>query len=197
MAIPRMKATQAPDNLAPPATWRESAACQGTPRAEEFFPHWSAQERDGAGAVLDFCERCPVRFECLQAALQGNEAGTWGGMTETARLRLRTRLTPSNYETIGALRETLLVTFPECRDCHRHLKPKAEGRCTECYRVFHKEEQAAEAERLRGFCSQGDCETKTHAKGLCQKHYHKMHRTLHPESGAARSRKSRAMKEAA
>jgi WhiB family redox-sensing transcriptional regulator len=33
------------------------------------------------------CSTCPVRAECLAAALDGNERGVWGGLAEHERRR--------------------------------------------------------------------------------------------------------------
>lgn len=40
----------------------------------------------------NLCEECPVKFECLQYALESNEQeGIWGGLTPAERRRLRRR----------------------------------------------------------------------------------------------------------
>lgn len=70
------------------ANWRRDAACRGMP-PEMFYP-------DAGGQITvearDLCERCPVRPECLSAALDGYENdGWWGGMSPSQRRRLRAR----------------------------------------------------------------------------------------------------------
>lgn len=166
-----MRKVYSPDLFGSTPTWRAEAACRNSDSPELFFPHSTSQMRDGAAGARLYCNTCPVVYECLKEALDGNEYGTWGGMTHHERIRLRTRIKPSDYATVGKLRETLEVTLPRCVDCDRHLKPKAEGRCTECYRVYVKAEAAAEALRIESFCSENDCGADVHAKGKCVKHY--------------------------
>jgi hypothetical protein len=80
---------QVPDTE-PAADWRKSAAC----RKEDpdlFFPQgstgmWLAVIEE-AKAV---CRRCPSISPCLQWALEtGQEAGVWGGLSETERRRIK------------------------------------------------------------------------------------------------------------
>lgn len=78
--------------------WRRRAACRGED-PEVFFapdlegpPHGRyLAERDrrwrDAKAV---CRRCPVRADCLDAALASGEVGVWGGTTDEERRRLTT-----------------------------------------------------------------------------------------------------------
>lgn len=69
-----------------PGAWKARAACTGLTDGE-MYPTDHQGEQDRAKAV---CDRCSVRLECLTHALQQNERwGTWGGMSETARQRLR------------------------------------------------------------------------------------------------------------
>ena len=68
------------------AEWTERAACKGTD-PDELFVQGAAQNR----AKL-ICRGCPVRTECLAAALDNNiEFGVWGGMTERERRALLRR----------------------------------------------------------------------------------------------------------
>lgn len=42
-----------------------------------------------AREALDTCDRCPVRQDCLEWALENRERyGIWGGLSERARRRL-------------------------------------------------------------------------------------------------------------
>jgi WhiB family redox-sensing transcriptional regulator len=34
-----------------------------------------------------YCNRCPVRVDCLEHAIKNEEVGVWGGMTTTERRR--------------------------------------------------------------------------------------------------------------
>jgi WhiB family transcriptional regulator, redox-sensing transcriptional regulator len=65
--------------------WRLEALCaQSDP--ESFFPDKGGSAR----AALEVCERCPVRAECLNFALENDERfGIWGGTTERQRRELR------------------------------------------------------------------------------------------------------------
>lgn len=183
--------TYAPE-LGNPPSWHERANCRDAD-PELFFPHPSDAAKHGRGATDAYCGPCPVRVECLQVALLGNEKGTWGGLTEPERQRLRTRIKPKHYATTESLKETIEVDFPECEDCHRHLKEKADGRCTECHRAHEKRQ----LELARAICSMEDCEYVVHAKGLCSKHYHAIQHMLNPGANAKRSREYRARKKEA
>ncbi|HEX8001753.1 MAG TPA: WhiB family transcriptional regulator [Mycobacteriales bacterium] len=76
-------------------TWRVAALCRGDD-AEHFFapPHLERKEeralRERAARAL--CDRCPVRKDCLEAALASGEPhGIWGGLNELQRRRLMRR----------------------------------------------------------------------------------------------------------
>lgn len=47
---------------------------------------------DGTAKALGICNGCPVQEPCLRWALENNERGTWGGMSERARKRLRKQM---------------------------------------------------------------------------------------------------------
>lgn len=69
--------------------WRDLAACRGRD-PEAFY-----DERQFPRLREVFCRRCPVRNECLLAALERREDGLWGGTSSRARaaiLRGRPRL---------------------------------------------------------------------------------------------------------
>jgi hypothetical protein len=67
--------------------WRRHAACTGL-GGERWFPD------DGPGTEgRRICAGCPVREDCLQAALGDTEQfGTWGGASERVRRMMRARL---------------------------------------------------------------------------------------------------------
>lgn len=68
-----------------PPDWHDHAACAGVD-PDLFFPSRGASTRE-AKAV---CAGCPVRSDCLEAAMAGGEKfGIWGGMSERERRRLR------------------------------------------------------------------------------------------------------------
>jgi hypothetical protein len=68
-------------------------------RTERFFP--GAEEATAHGvAVPDYvpadvaaaCASCGVRLRCLRFALEHDEAGVWGGVSEAARARWRRKV---------------------------------------------------------------------------------------------------------
>lgn len=79
-----------------PGAWADSAACAGH-NPEIWFPQlskagrhgvWQRNQLEQAKAI---CQGCPVREQCLTHAVDNQEAGVWGGMTETERDELRRR----------------------------------------------------------------------------------------------------------
>jgi WhiB family redox-sensing transcriptional regulator len=69
------------------AEWEEQALCRDVQDQTLFFPEHGNRSPAKAKRM---CGRCPVRDECLEAALVNDERfGIWGGMTERERLDLR------------------------------------------------------------------------------------------------------------
>lgn len=73
------------------ANWQRQAACNGAP-LDVFYNRHRRRE------ALDYCDRCPVRRECLDAAMAAEEgqpvrAGIRGGLTGRGRKALA-RLRP-------------------------------------------------------------------------------------------------------
>jgi WhiB family redox-sensing transcriptional regulator len=67
--------------------WRWDAACIGQP--DHFFPERGASTAHAKA----LCDRCPVKFECLEFAVTNNERfGIWGGLAERERRRIRARM---------------------------------------------------------------------------------------------------------
>lgn len=65
--------------------WHQAAACRGCD-PDLFFPTRGAATK----AIKAICARCPVRSECLDAALVNAERwGIWGGLSERARRKER------------------------------------------------------------------------------------------------------------
>lgn len=72
---------------APRGDWQEQAEC-GQTDPEVFFPDEDAPSR----AAKAVCLRCPVRMECLDAALDRDELfGIWGGLSRQERAALKRR----------------------------------------------------------------------------------------------------------
>ncbi|HEX9888050.1 MAG TPA: WhiB family transcriptional regulator [Nitriliruptorales bacterium] len=68
--------------------WQSKARCRGL-EPDQFFVRGSGQAR----AALRICERCTVRTECLQYAIDNHvDFGVWGGMTERQRRAYTRRL---------------------------------------------------------------------------------------------------------
>ena len=72
--------------------WRFDAACRGADPALFFAPNYFEKRhekaaREAVARVL--CERCPVRADCLEFALEIREPhGFWGGLNELERRQL-------------------------------------------------------------------------------------------------------------
>lgn len=76
--------------LKPAEGWQQKAACDGADLSEfyDYEEHYigDAAKREARAVITVYCERCPVRQQCLFAALAGNERwGIWGGVTHTQR----------------------------------------------------------------------------------------------------------------
>lgn len=66
--------------------WIQAAACRNEGDPEIYHP---VSDRDSmTPRALSFCGSCPVRVECLEAALTHGFSGIWGGLTESERDRL-------------------------------------------------------------------------------------------------------------
>ena len=76
--------------------WADQAACHDHPDPDL----WTGPLRRGAAAdqrtttAKQICDSCPVREECLDAAMsvgRDRDFGIWGGLTEKERETLRRR----------------------------------------------------------------------------------------------------------
>lgn len=66
--------------------WSAALCAQSDPDA--WFP--DDGDRHGARLAARICGGCPVRADCLEAALErGEQHGIWGGTTPRERLALR------------------------------------------------------------------------------------------------------------
>lgn len=74
----------------PTPDWLDDAACADLePEAWFAFGHDKARRFDPYFDARQVCNRCPVRRECLTAALErGEEHGLWGGLDPEQRQRL-------------------------------------------------------------------------------------------------------------
>jgi len=80
--------------------WQSQGKCAGMNR-EWFFPEFDFVLNP---KVLEACNACPVREICVQWAIDHDEAGVWGGLTEEQRKQITT--TRSR------------VRCPDCRSDH-------------------------------------------------------------------------------
>lgn len=80
--------------------WYAYAACASAGLDKEAFFALDERsemvnnfERELAVAALRLCERCPVRPDCLQEAVErGERFGIWGGLLASERIRLAQRV---------------------------------------------------------------------------------------------------------
>jgi hypothetical protein len=74
-----------------PPGWRDRAGCSDSEDPDAWFPATLADQAR-ADAAMRTCRDCPVRRECLAAALLRREPGIWGGTRE-----------PNREQALGAL----------------------------------------------------------------------------------------------
>lgn len=71
------------------APWVKDAACRDHDTAFFFSPKGGVWQKEQMARIIAVCEECPVREECLDAALERNEKhGVWGGHTVMERRRI-------------------------------------------------------------------------------------------------------------
>jgi hypothetical protein len=71
----------------PAEGWAADAACRDRVPTADYYPEGSTLST----VALATCEVCPVRYDCLAAALY-DEHGIWGGTNGRERKRIRRRL---------------------------------------------------------------------------------------------------------
>lgn len=64
--------------------WMQQAVCVG--QGDLFF---SDHMRTVVRKAKLICSTCPVRQQCLDYALKGDELGVWGGLTANERRKLK------------------------------------------------------------------------------------------------------------
>ena len=76
-------------------SWRTLAACLDAP-VELFFPQPGKEFRQELAQAREYCDRCPVKTQCLQYAMafeaehgERSLPGIWGGTSERERWKLR------------------------------------------------------------------------------------------------------------
>lgn len=63
--------------------WRDSAACLGLWTEVDFFT--DTKSLRNVRKAKSYCYRCPVRWDCLEYAVENNCEGIWGGTTDDER----------------------------------------------------------------------------------------------------------------
>lgn len=76
--------------------WQHRAACRGTADRHLFISDHNTKttvRHDAEQYVIEeFCQRCPVRIDCLNFALANNEKhGVWGGIGQDILQNRRTK----------------------------------------------------------------------------------------------------------
>ena len=87
----------------PKLGWEDQARCKGLP-TEWFYPAQGRRPIDLARieVVCTLCSTCPVKTDCLNAALQNHEDhGIWGGLTKVGRDKLYTKVPVSSVDEEG------------------------------------------------------------------------------------------------
>jgi WhiB family redox-sensing transcriptional regulator len=67
--------------------------------------------------ALTFCNRCPVRVQCLDWALVHNECGTWGATSEYQRRQLRRTGSRATCPACGGHEIVVEDSFEICLGC--------------------------------------------------------------------------------
>lgn len=68
--------------------WQEDAVCAASDNPDLWF----SDDPQIQALVINVCQSCPVRNQCLEAALAvpaPDDWGIWGGLTRDKRRRLR------------------------------------------------------------------------------------------------------------
>lgn len=111
--------------------WQLRAACKDADPAL-FSPHPTAQRTIGIGRAHQFCDTCPVLFDCAWAGLNGFDDVTMGGMTFYERERIKAKTPAALYASPELTEHLLTVIAPECEDCGKHQRSVKHGVCYPC-----------------------------------------------------------------
>jgi WhiB family transcriptional regulator, redox-sensing transcriptional regulator len=97
-----------------------------------FFPRTGMPGRATADAAYDgYCGLCPVRVQCLEAAMAGGESGVWAGTTDDdrrklSRIRGRSKcpvcLSGDPVQIVAGRRNGRVVVDQICRACGHSWK---------------------------------------------------------------------------
>jgi WhiB family redox-sensing transcriptional regulator len=110
-------ASTEPHREAADMSWQEQGACRGMD-PDLWFPDRGESSVEGKRICR---EQCPVRFECLEYALEAHERGLWGGYSERERRRMRespSKRKPINHGTEGGYQAHVRRGVPVCHACN-------------------------------------------------------------------------------
>lgn len=130
-----------------PQPWADQALCAETD-PEAFFPDKGGSTRN----AKKVCRTCPVRGECLQAALDRDERfGIWGGFSERERRAMKqdptalaaafadiaapatTTPTPAPAPPVSSdSKDPVMPDQTRCRWCRNHTPDLTDDLCTGC-----------------------------------------------------------------
>lgn len=116
-----------------------NAACAETD-PDAFFPESGGEGQALTRQARKVCNNCEIRNPCLQWALDNDEAGTWGGLTE----RQRQRLTANRPRPRPARELPLINHGTEAgRRAHNRRGEKACGPCLSAAAAAKQERRAS------------------------------------------------------
>ena len=70
--------------------WRKQAACAGVPITVFIFDDEVKYHKDTKLQALEYCDQCPVIWDCLRFAYDNNiQHGIYGGLTTKERRKFR------------------------------------------------------------------------------------------------------------
>lgn len=129
------------------SAWRDQAACAGMD-TEDFYPPSGAGGPIQAAAAISVCKDCPVRVECLDAAMceeyGGQAYGVRGGLTADDRMALARRTRRF---------QRVVTATPRERPGPPRI-PSGSKNCEVCGKAFTRRENEA----LNGFRARKTCD---------------------------------------
>lgn len=102
--------------------WQDQARCLELGKDTEMFfsedeerPSRERTTREELAKAV--CTPCPVKQACLQAALDGDEVGVWGGTDTQQRRKMRRRGARRSCARCGGLQVSGTATAQICLEC--------------------------------------------------------------------------------
>ena len=87
----------------------DNAACAGSEFPDWWYPETgnsvSNEDVEITSMALNVCDHCPIRMQCLEVGMQGNDLrwGIWGGLLSGERLALTDRATQQTLTQVDKL----------------------------------------------------------------------------------------------